>query len=88
MVDNLFTSFDFMDNLANGRKIGVLGTMRQIRLHHVAVPSKQEASKMKRGDSKSLYIDEDKVIVAWKDGGPVYIASNYVDAEPIGKCKR
>lgn len=88
VVDNLFTSFDLMDNLANDRKVGVLGTMRQIRLYHIDVPSKQEASRMKRGEMKSTYIDEDKVIVTWKDGGPVYVASNYVDIEPVGKCTR
>lgn len=85
VVDNLFNSFDLMDNLANDRKVGVLGTMRQIRLYRIDVPSKQEASRMKRGEMKSTYIDDDKVIVTWKDGGPVYVASNYVDAKPLGK---
>lgn len=71
MVDNLFTSFDLMDNLKNNRKVGVLGTMRQIRLYHIDVSSKQEASGMKRGEMKSTCIDKDMVIVIWKDGGPV-----------------
>ena len=62
--------------------------MRQIRLYHIDVLSKQEASSMKRGEMKSTYTDEDKVIMTWKDRGPVYAASNYVDAEPVGKCNR
>ena len=88
VMDNLFTSFDLMDNLANDRRIGVLGTMRQNRLNNIAVPSKKETSKLKRGEMKTTYVDEDKVIVAWKDAGPVYVASNFVGTEPLGKCNR
>ena len=62
--------------------------MRQNRLNNIAVPSKKETSKLKRGEMKTTYVDEDKVIVAWKDAGPVYVASNFVGTEPLGKCNR
>lgn len=68
VVNNLFTRFDLMDNLANNWMVGVQGTMRQIKLYHFDVPSKQEASQMERGEIKFTYIDDYKVIVTWKDG--------------------
>ena len=41
---------------------------------------------MKRGDIKQLYLGDDQTTVVWKDSGPVYVASNFVEKEPVGKC--
>ena len=87
VCDNLFTSLDLMDHLS-AKGIGVLGTMRQNRLNNLSLPSKKVTSKMNRGDTKQLYIGADQTIVVWKDSAPVYIASNFVGKEPMGKCAR
>jgi hypothetical protein len=48
----------------------------------------QEAKKMKRGQKDQVYVGEDQVVMAWKDFAPVYVASNFADVNPIGKCNR
>ena len=87
ICDNLFTSFDLMDKLSE-KGIGILGTLRQNRLNDINLPSKAEAKKMKRGEHKAIYVDEDKLAVCWRDSGAVYIGSNFAPIEPQGTCKR
>ena len=84
---NLFISLDLCDYLTQ-QKIGVLGTVRQNRLHSIDIPSREEASKMSRGDFNVAYVDNDKVVLAWKDSSVVNFASNYADIEPVGTCRR
>lgn len=62
--------------------------MRQNRLSKLSVPSKQQAQKMKRGQKEQVYVSGDQVVVVWKDSAPVYVASNFVDVNPMGKCNR
>lgn len=85
--DNLFTSLDLLDNMSK-KGIGVVGTMRQNRLSKLSVPSKQQAQKMKRGQKEQVYVSGDQVVVVWKDSAPVYVASNFADVNPMGKCNR
>jgi len=87
VCDNLFTSLDLMDHLSK-TGVGVLGTMRQNRMNNLSLPSKKESNKMMRGEMKQLYLGDDQTIVVWKDSGPVYVASNFVGKEPMGKCTR
>ena len=87
VCDNLFTSLDLMDHLSK-KGIGILGTMRQNRMNNLSLPSKKETNNMKRGELKQLYLGDDQTIMVWKDLGPVYVASNFVDKEPMGKCSR
>ena len=87
VCDNLFTSLDLMDHLSK-KGIGILGTMRQNRMNNLSLPSKKETNNMKRGELKQLYLGDDQTIMVWKDSRPVYVASNFVDKEPIGKCSR
>ena len=85
--DNLFTSLDLLDNMSR-KGIGVVGTMRQNRLCKLSLPSKQQGNKMLRGQTEKVYVGEDQVVVVWKDSAPVYIASNFADVDPVGKCSR
>lgn len=85
--DNLFTSLDLLDNMSK-KGIGVVGTMRQNRLSKLSLPSRQQAQKMKRGQKEQVYVSGDQVVTVWKDSAPVYVASNFADVSPIGKCKR
>ena len=87
VCDNLFTSLGLMDHLSK-KGIGVLGTMRQNRINNLCLPSKKETNDMKRRDIKQLYLGDDQTIVVWKDLGSVYVASNFVGKEPLGKCAR
>ena len=87
VCDNLFTSLGLMDHLSK-KGIGVLGTMKQNRMNNLSLPSKKETNAMKRGDIKQLYLGDNQTIVVWKDSGPVYVASNFVGKEPVGKCAR
>ena len=75
-----------MDHLSK-KGIGVLGTMRQNRMN-LSLPLKKETNELKKGDIKQLYLGDDQRIVMWKDSGPVYVASNFVGKEPVGKCAR
>lgn len=85
--DNLFTSLDLLDNMSK-KGIGVVGTMRQNRLCTLSIPSMQQAKKVKRGQKEELYVSDDQVVVMWKDSAPVYLASNFADVNPLGKCTR
>lgn len=85
--DNLFTSLDLLDNMGD-RSWGVTGTVRQIRLHDIPLPSRKEASKdMQRGDVEVVY-SQDLMILAWKDNQTVYMASNCDGLTPMQECQR
>jgi len=85
--DNLFTSMDLLDHLGE-KGIGVTGTMRVNRLHDIPLPSKNKAKKdMQRGQHQATFTDHSTVVV-WKDNQPVYMASNFQGAEPVGATKR
>ena len=86
-ADNLFVSLDLCDYLTS-KNYGILGTVRQNRLHSINIPSKKEASKMSRGDYRVSYVDNDKIVLGWKDSSLVSLASNYADVEPLGTCRR
>ena len=52
------------------------------------IPSKKEGNKLQHGKCKSIYVDQNKIIVSWKDSGMVNLGSNCVKLEPFGTCKR
>ena len=72
--DNIFTSFPLLQQLSS-RGIGGTGTVRRNRLHRVPLPDAKDAEKMERGDSRSVYKD-DQVCTVWRDNKAVYVASN------------
>jgi hypothetical protein len=81
--DNLFTSFDLCDHLAE-KGLGVVGTVRQNRICAVPIKAKKEADKeLKRGEVETVY-DSNVCLSVWKDSKPVYIASNFCLPEPLG----
>ena len=85
--DNLFTSFDLLDNMAE-KGLGVIGTVRQNRIIGVPVPAKKEAVKvMVRGDLKTVY-DDLNCLTVWRDSQPVYMASNFSGPDTVGTCQR
>ena len=49
--------------------------------------SKKDAVKKTRGE-KEIYYSKDKVLVMWKDGKPVYVASNKFSAEDNEPARR
>ena len=82
--DNLFTSFDLCDHLAE-KGIGVIGTVRQNRIIAVPIMDKKTADKqLKRGEVETVF-DSNICLSVWKDSKPVYMASNYSLPEPVGK---
>ncbi|KAK3862761.1 hypothetical protein Pcinc_031408 [Petrolisthes cinctipes] len=85
--DNLFTRLDLLDNMSK-KGIGVVGMVRQNRLSKLSLLSKKQAQKMKRGQMEKVYVSGDQVIAVWKDSAPVYVASNFADVSPMGKCNR
>ena len=68
--------------------IGVVGTMNQTRMANINLPNKKEVKKWKRGNHQSVYLKENNVVTVWKDYGPVSMASNFADVDPLGACKR
>ena len=86
--DNLFTSFDLLDHMAD-KGWGVVGTMRVNRLNDLQLPRKktQESKKMARGEFVSLHTQNINVTV-WKDSEAVTMASNFVGPHPTGVCQR
>ncbi len=85
--DNLFTSFDLLDHMAD-KGWGVVGTVRQNRLVGVPLPDKKQARKeMSRGAIKSTHTDN-VTLTAWKDSQAVYMASNFIGPDPVGQCQR
>ena len=87
ICDDLFTSFNLIDHLSS-IDIGIVGALRLNRLFNLNVPSKKQGSELQPGECKSTYLDQNKLVVTWKDSGLVNLASNCVKMDPIGTCKR
>ncbi len=86
-MDNLFTSFDLCDHMAE-RGWGLVGTLRQNRLVGVPLPNKKEAFKnMDRGEIEAVYSDNICATV-WRDSQPVFVGSNFSGPDPVGTCQR
>ena len=86
--DNLFTSFDLLENLSE-RGLGGTGTVRQNRLNRVPIVKKKDLEKktVERGTTQAIF-NEDQVLAVWKDNKAVYIASNKYGMEPFSTCDR
>ena len=86
--DNLFTSFDLLEQLSeNG--LGGTGTVRQNRLNRVPIAKKKDIEKksVERGTSQAVF-NEDQVLVVWKDNKAVYMGSNKYGMDPPSTCNR
>ena len=86
--DNLFTSFDLLEELSeNG--LGGTGTVRQNRLNRVPIAKKKDIEKksVERGTSQAVF-NEDQVLVVWKDNKAVYMGSNKYGMDPPSTCNR
>ena len=60
--------------------------MRQNRTNNLLLPTKKKTNNTKWDEIKQLYIGDDQTIVVWQDSGLVYVTSNFVSKDPLGKC--
>ena len=87
-MDNLFTTFPLLEKLSE-KGIGGTGTGRQNRLNKVPIVKKKEVEKkdVARGFSEPL-LQQDSVMIVWKDNKAVYMASNIHGDDKSGTCQR
>ena len=87
-IDNWFTGLPLLIEL---KKYGMLatGTIRSDRIGNSDVDSDKVLKKKGRGSHSARYDSEHGIcVVKWFDNKKVLVASNYLDANPVGSCKR
>ena len=85
-LDNYFTSPALYDELSR-RGFLVTGTFRKDRIGHCPLP---KLNKSPRGTMSSYHTKEagGMVLVKWNDNGEIFVGSNCIGADPVGKVKR
>lgn len=87
-IDNFFTSFRLLDQLANNN-IQATGVVRSNRLGSCTVESGKTLEKQKRGFFTQR-TDQSNVltVVGWNDNRAVYVASNAIGSRPVSQVLR
>lgn len=85
--DNYFTTVPLLEEMAKRNMRGT-GTVRENRLSHCTLPSKDILKKMPRGTFNYKSTNNEVLIVKWNDNNIVNVASNNLQVFPTQKVSR